>query len=56
MRIAKICLARIIGEAAMLTIKTGGSGCPIFAPVEGAAAPLVRKPYHHEHRSISPEG
>jgi hypothetical protein len=32
---------RTIGEGAGLTVKTDGSGCPIFAPVKGAAAPLV---------------
>jgi hypothetical protein len=32
-----------IGEGARLTVKTAGSGCPVFAPVEGAAAPPVQK-------------
>jgi len=37
-----LCLAvRTIGEGARLTVKTAGSGCPVFASVEGAAAPHV---------------
>jgi hypothetical protein len=45
---------RTIGEGARLTIKTAGSGCPIFAPIEGAAAPLVRKfvPTASDHTKI----
>jgi hypothetical protein len=34
---------RTIGEGARLTVKNAGSGCPVFAPAEGAAAPVVRK-------------
>lgn len=42
-------LVRTIGEGARLTVKTAGSGCPVFAPVEGAAGPPVRK-------SVQPQG
>ena len=34
---------RTIGKGARLTVKTAGSGCPVFALAEGAPAPLVRK-------------
>ena len=37
---------RSIGDAARLTVKTGGNGAPIFAeeyPAEGAGGPLARK-------------
>jgi hypothetical protein len=35
---------RSIGEAANLTVKSAGNGCPVFALDKGAAAPPVRFP------------
>jgi hypothetical protein len=57
-----LCLAvSTIGEGARLTVKTAGSGCPVFAPLKGAAAPHVRKPVrplaaYTNIDPISPEG
>jgi hypothetical protein len=39
-----LCLTvRTMGEGARLTVRSSGNGCPIFCPVEGAAAPAMRE-------------